>query len=94
MAHKTNSKEQFKFNIWYYKVSFKNKIKLNTYDKTFLYQHSNSILDNNCIYKNFLFIYITKKNLTYFETNLFFLKSYLFLIKFSDSSYFNVNYFI
>ena len=101
MAHKTNSKEQFKFNLWYYKISFKNKIKpaiyniYNEFDYNYLEnkRSSNFFVNNNSIYKNFLFIYYTKKNLTYFETNLFFLRSYLFLIKFHDINFFNFNYF-
>ena len=80
IAHKTNSKEQFKFSYYSFTISFKSifdEIKLNEI-------HKNSMLSN------FLFINATKKNITCFETNLLFIKKYNFFSSFKDSIYFNL----
>lgn len=78
MAHKTNSKEQYKFLYYNFKISFKTFLEI---DKRY-YLH-------NSIYTNFVFLYLTKKEFFDFETNLFFLKFFTVFINFNDLKYFN-----
>jgi|TARA_B110000977_G_C10874271_1_gene414871 hypothetical protein len=69
MAHKTNSKEHFKFKFFFFKITFKAFIKNSDY----------LISVNNALF----FLLTLKPFFPVFETNLLFLKSYriLFFIK-------------
>lgn len=88
IAHKTNSKEQYKFSFY----SFIIKFSTINFKKTenLISDDANHTLKKNSMYSNFLFIWITKKNLFSIETNLFFLKSYYFFSTYSDKIYFSL----
>lgn len=76
MAHKNNSKEQYKFNFYAYAITFKNA------------PNDTGHLNNKSVFKNFLFLWAAKKNLFFLETNTLFLKSYKFYSNFSDRNFF------
>lgn len=75
MAHKTWSKEQYKFQYFLIRISFYNKIKFDT-----LVESVNYAL---------LFVLLSKKNFPIFETNLLFLKNYWFTFCFKDKIFFS-----
>lgn len=77
MAHKTRSKEQYKFQFYSYKISFSS-----------IFLKNNSI---DSVNKALLFSLITKKSFPQFETNLLFLKYYKVIFHFTDSTFFNYN---
>ena len=79
MAHKDNSKEQFMFEIYFFKVTYVGTLNLNREIKSF-----NTIL---------LFFNLLNKNDLIFGTNLLLLKYYYILAVFSDSNFFNYNSF-
>jgi hypothetical protein len=76
MAHKTNSKEQFKFQVNTFVYTF------NTFfmDK----QHLNTV--NAAV----LFFLLSKKNFPKIETNIFFLKNYKLIYNFNDILFFKI----
>lgn len=78
MAHKNNSKEQYQFKFYAYVISFRSD---GGREKEF---------KNESIFRNFLFLWITKKNFFFLETNTFFLKSYLFFSSYNDSFFFKI----
>lgn len=75
MAHKTWSKEQYKFQYYKFKISFVSSFKDN-----------NSVTSVNSA---LLFSLLAKKNISNFETNVFFLKSFSFFFFFKDVNFFN-----
>ena len=79
MAHKNNSKEQFKKQFFFFKITFKNNINIS---KTLNF---NQIL---------LIILLLKKNFFFYETNLFFLKSFFFYFVIKKNFFFNLYKFI
>lgn len=79
MAHKNWSKEQYKFQYYRFKISFKSFLSEN-----FELHTLNSAL---------LFVFLTKKNFNNFETNLFFLKHTVLNINTHDNQFFNYNSF-
>lgn len=78
MAHKTRSKEQYKFLYYNFKISLKVYLEINE-----------KYYSNNSIYSTFVFLFLTKKEFFDFETNLLFLKFCTIFIKFNDKNYFN-----
>lgn len=78
IAHKKNSKEQYKFLFYNYTISFNARIDKNITN-----------LDNSSIYSTIIFFFLTKKNFFNFETNLLFLKNFKTFLTFKDSNYFN-----
>lgn len=76
MAHKNNSKEQYQFKFYSYVISFKSNAEKER-------EHS-----NKSVTSNFLFLWITKENFFFLETNTFFLKSYCFFSSFNDKTFF------
>jgi len=80
MAHKTNSKEQFVFRTFRFKVSIK------TY---FSAKGAPSSVN-----AGLLALFTTKALFPVFETNLLLLKNYNIVIKLHDPRYFNYFYFI
>lgn len=76
IAHKNWSKEQYKLQFFFFKVSFKNVL-IEDY-----YMNPNHAL---------LMLLSTKKSFSSFETNLFFLKSYYVMFCFNNTKYFNYN---
>jgi hypothetical protein len=88
IAHKTNSKEQYKFNFYNFNVSLpftdiiSNKNTGVSKNKT-----NNPIIFsiNNIL----LFLLFSKRSVESFETNLFFLKNYKFFFKFNDNIFYN-----
>lgn len=78
MAHKNNSKEQYKFLFYSYTVSFKSN-----FDK-------NEAITNNSVIKNYLFFWTVKKQLLPFDTNVFFLKSCSFFSTCNDPLFFKI----
>lgn len=83
MAHKTRSKEQYKFLYYNFKISFKTYLEI-----------EKKYYSNNSIYTNFVFLFLTKKEFFNFETNLLFLKFFTVFINFNDFKYFNFYKFI
>mgnify|MGYP000447829424 CR=1 FL=1 len=79
MAHKDNSKEQFMFEIYFFKVTYVGTLNLRKEINSF-----NAIL---------LFFNLLNKNDLIFGTNLLILKYYYILAVFSDSNFFNYNSF-
>lgn len=75
IAHKNWSKEQYKFQFFKFKITF----------KTFLKENN----DLNSSNKSILFILLTKKKFPQFETNLFFLKNANLTYQFNDINFFN-----
>lgn len=75
MAHKTNSKEQYKFQFYKFKVTFPS-----------FFKEDNAV---NSLNAGLLFVLISKKIFPQFETNLLFLKTYTFTFLLSDGTYFN-----
>jgi len=80
MAHKNWSKEQYKFQFYNFKISFK------------VFLKKENIL--NKINSAILFVLLTKKSFPSFESNLLFLKSVIFFFNIYDKNYFNYNIFI
>ena len=79
MAHKTNSKEQFVFRTFRFKVSI----------KTYFSQHGVP----SSVNAGLLALFTTKTLFPVFETNLLLLKNYNIVIKLHDPRYFNYFYF-
>jgi len=79
MAMKDNSKEQFMFEIYYFKVTYTGNLKLKKEINSF-----NAIL---------IFFNLLGKNDLIFGTNLLMLKYYYILATFSDSNFFDYNRF-
>lgn len=77
MAHKTNSKEQFQFKFYFYKLSV----------KTYFADPSSSRLTDR--QSNALFGLRVKKAFPFFETNLMFLKYAKVRFPAADTSFFN-----
>lgn len=75
MAHKTNSKEQLMFRIFYFTTSIKADFKFNNQPTS--------------LHSALLILFLTRSLFPIFETNLLLLKSYVFALKMSDASYFN-----
>lgn len=78
MAHKNNSKEQYKFEFYSFVITFKTD------------SNNPFYFNNKSIYQNFILLWITKKNLFFLETNSLFLKSYIFYSSFSDTNFFKL----
>lgn len=74
IAHKTWSKEQYVFQFYLIKISFKTKSSLDT---------------PQSVNAGFLAIFYSSKHFPIFETNLFFLKYFKFIILFNDKNYFS-----
>ena len=79
MAHKTNSKEQFVFRTFRFKVSI----------KTFFASTSAPLSVDAALSA----LYMTKSIFPVFETNLLLLKNYVIILKMHDSIYFNYHAF-
>ena len=75
IAHKNWSKEQYKFQLYKFKISFNVELK------------DNNILDS--LNKSILFSLLTKKYFPQFETNLIFLKNISINYKFYDNKFLN-----
>ena len=80
MAHKTNSKEQLVFRVFYFTTSIKTDFKFSN--------------QPNSLQSALLVLFLTRSLFPIFETNLLLLKSYVFTLKMSDSRYFNYNRFV
>lgn len=80
IAHKNWSKEQYKFQFFKFKITF----------KTFL-KENNDLDSSN---KATLFVLLTKKKFPQFETNLFFLKNTNLIYNFNDFNFFNYYLFL
>jgi len=80
MAHKTNSKEQFVFRTFRFKVSI----------KTFFASTSAPLSVDAALAA----LYMTKSIFPVFETNLLLLKNYTIILKMHDSGYFNYHTFV
>ncbi len=78
MAHKTWSKEQYGCRSYSFVLSFK------------IYLEKSSCSINEILF----FIMSCKRNFPFYETNLFFIKSYKFLINIKNFNYFNYNMYI
>jgi hypothetical protein len=72
IAHKTNSKEQYKFRFFLFKISYNDILDDNL-------QNFNQLL---------LVFLLHKQKFNYFETNLFFLKNYYFCYSLKNTSFF------
>lgn len=77
IAHKTWSKEQFQFQFYKFKVSFKTT-----------FRENNDIISLN---SGLLCVILTKKLFPQLETNLLFLKNFYFIFLLTDKNYFNYN---
>ena len=80
MAHKTNSKEQFVFRTFRFKVSI----------KTFFASTSAPLSVDAALSA----LYMTKSIFPVFETNLLLLKNYTIILKMHDAGYFNYHTFV
>ena len=80
IAHKNWSKEQYKFQFFKFKITFKAFLKEN-----------NELSSSN---KSILFVLLTKKKFPQFETNLFFLKNINLIYYFNDFNFFNYYLFL
>lgn len=80
MAHKTYSKEQYKFQINKFKVSFKAIL--------------DEQLTLNSLNSSLFFVLLSKKYLPFLETNILFLKNSLINIPVYDKVYFNYSKYI
>jgi hypothetical protein len=80
MAHKTNSKEQFFFKFYKFRMSV----------KTFFL----SEFSLNSVSYGLLSLLNAKNNLSGFETNMLFLKHYTIQTKLSDHKFFNYSFFV
>jgi hypothetical protein len=74
MAHKKNSKEQFRLQYFLFKISFKISPLLKNFT-------NNELL---------FFILFNKKAFIFFETNLFFLKNFNIILKTKNTTFFNI----
>lgn len=79
IAHKTWSREQYKFHFYFIKVSFNKSILVDE-----------SLINFNQI---LFFLLLIKNKLPIFETNLLFLKNLRLLFFVTDETYFNYNKF-
>ena len=82
MAHKTNSKEQFQFKFYFYKISV----------KTYFSERNSTLLSDR--HSNALFGVRVKRSFPFFETNVMFLKYAKVRFPASDLTFFNLYAFI
>jgi hypothetical protein len=75
MAHRNWSKEQYKFQFYKFKISFKSQLK-----------STNQLTRVN---NGLLFMLLSKKTFPQFESNLFFLKYYAIRAHLIDKHFFN-----
>lgn len=75
IAHKTWSKEQFNYQFYLFRLSFKSSLS-NHYSVS-------------SVNSGLLFVILSKKYFPFFETNILFLKSYFFFFFFIEKNYFN-----
>lgn len=80
IAHKNWSKEQYTFQYYTFRISFKTNFKTFT-----------GVPSTNAA---LLFTLLTKKSLPYFETNLLFLKSFNLIFYYKDFIFFNYYFFL
>ena len=79
MANKSFSKEQFSFNYYLFKLSFKGQFNFNCINNLNL---------------GLLFVLLSKNFLPNLETNVLFIKNFKFIFKIYDQKYFNFYKFI